>query len=61
MYDHKEAIKGQSAMHIRNMQQIEEYFTLARQIKYIKSKFRKSGTTFVTQQQIDVSTLLITD
>ena len=48
-------------MHIRNMQQIEEYFTLARQIKYIKSKFRKSGTTFVTQQQIDVSTLLITD
>ena len=48
-------------MHIRYMQQIEEYFTLARQIKYIESKFRKSGTTFVTQQQIDVSTLLITD
>ena len=39
----------------------EEYWTLARYIKYIGVKFRISGTTFVTQQKTDVSTLEITD
>ena len=36
-------------MHILNMQRQEKY------------KFRKSGTTFVTQQKNDSSTLKITD
>ena len=41
------------------MQIIEEDRTLDWRIKYIKGKFRKPGNTFVTQQQIDGSTLEI--
>ena len=48
-------------MHIRNMQKREEYYNLARQIKYIEGKLRKSVTTFVTQHQTDGRTLEITD
>ena len=48
-------------MNILNIQRREEYKTLARWIKYIKVKFKKTGTTFVTQQQTDGSTLKITD
>ena len=42
------------------MQRWEEYRTLDRWIKYIKGKFRKSGTIFFAQQQTDVSKLDIT-
>ena len=48
-------------MHIHNIQVREEDCTLAKRIKYIKGKFSKSGTNFVTQQQTDSSTLKITD
>ena len=41
--------------------QRREDLTLARYIKYTKDKFSKSGTTLVTQQQTDGSTLEITD
>ena len=44
-------------MHVRNMQRREEDRTLARRIKYIEGKFRKPGTTLVTQQQTDGRTL----
>ena len=53
----EEAIKGPSATHIRNMKRIEELLTLDRNIKYIEGKFSKPGTTFITQQQTDGSTL----
>ena len=43
------------------MKWIEKYCTLARRIKYIEGKFRKSGTTFVTQQQTYNSKLYIAD
>ena len=42
-----EAGKVPSAIYVRNMQQQQEYRTLARRIKSIEGKFRKSGTTFV--------------
>ena len=43
------------------MQIIEEDRTLAIQIKYIKGKLSKPGTTLVTQQQTDGRALEITD
>ena len=48
-------------MYIHNIQRRKEDHTLAGQIKYIEGKFRKSRTTFVTQQQTDDITLEITD
>ena len=39
----------------------EEYLILDIQIKYIEGKLRKPGTTLVTQQQTDSSTLEITE
>ena len=43
------------------MQRREEYHTLPRRIKYIGGKFRKPGTTLVTQQKPDGRTLEISD
>ena len=48
-------------MHIRNMQQQQEDCTMDIRIKYIEDQFRKSGTTFVTEQQTGGSTLDIID
>ena len=53
----KEAGKGPTTIHIRNMKLREEDLTMARQIKYIEGKFRKSGTTFFTQQQTNGRTM----
>ena len=47
-------------MNVRNLQLLEEYSTMDRWIKYIDGKFRKSVTTFVTQQKTESSTLEIT-
>ena len=57
----EEAGKGPTAMHVRNMQKIEENRNLARQVKYTKGKFRNPDNTLVTQQQTNCSTLEITD
>ena len=57
--DLAEAGKGPAAIHIRNMQQRENYFTLYKRIKYIEVKFMKSVTIFFHQQQIDNITLEI--
>ena len=46
----QEAGKVTSAMHIRNMQRMQEYFTLPRRIKYIEVESKNLGTTLVTQQ-----------
>ena len=46
----EEAGKGQAAMHVCNINLQEEDLTMARRIKYIEDKFRKSGTTFFPQQ-----------
>ena len=43
------------------MQQRQEDRTLARWIKYIEDRFRKPGTTFITQQKTYGSTLVIPD
>ena len=56
----KEAGKGPTTIHIRNMKLREEDLTMARQIKYIEGKFRKSGNTFFNQKQTDGSTMEIT-
>ena len=42
------------------MQRREEDHTISRQIKYTEGKFRKLGTTLVTQQQTNGRTLEIT-
>ena len=48
-------------MHLCNIQRRKEDRNLARRIKYIEGKSRKPGTTLVTLQKIDDSTLEITD
>ena len=48
-------------MHVHNVQRREEERTLARQIKYINGKFKKAGTTLVTEQQNYSNTLEITE
>ena len=48
-------------MHVHNMQRQKEDRTMVRGIKYIEGKSIKSDTNFFTQQQIDGSTLEITD
>ena len=57
----EEVGKVPAATHVRNIQRREEDRILARSIKYIKGKFRKPGTTFVTQQQTDGNILEIPD
>ena len=56
-YSLEEEGKGPASTNIRNIQRREEDHTRARRIKYIEGKFRKPGTTFVTQQQTNGSTL----
>ena len=48
-------------MHVHNVQRREEERTLARWIKYINGKFKKAGTTLVTEQQNYSNTLEITE
>ena len=57
----EESGKYPAATHVRNMQQRQEDRTLARWIKYIEDRFRKPGTTFITQQKTYGSTLVIPD
>ena len=47
-------------MQVCNIQRREEDLTLARRIKHIEDTFSKPGTTLVTQQQTNGSTLEIT-
>ena len=61
-------LNGKNRLHTLNNREasyyyyyIEEDCTLDRRIKYIEGKLRKSGTTFVTQQQTDIKSLEITD
>ena len=43
------------------MQILEEDRTISKWIKYIEGKFRKTGTTLITQQQTNITTLEITE
>ena len=50
-----------AATHVHNIQRREEDHTISRRKKYIEGILRKPGTTLVTQQQTDSSTLEITE